>query len=146
MLMDFVLFKNAGTLGRGVFLFAALVLVDQLSKFYAVRVFPNAAFAFSLPVPPWLIYVIYFFLLSAMITYCAKHYPRFDKAQALGWTLIFAGAFSNIGERLALGFVRDWIYILSGVFNLADGYIIAGIILLLTNRAGAQANTADKQV
>lgn len=127
-------------------MFAILVFVDQLSKYRAVRVFYNAAFAFSLPVPVWLIYVIYFFLLLAMTAYCAKHYARFDSAQILGWTLIFAGAFSNIGERLVLGFVRDWIYILSGVFNLADGYIIAGIILLLTNKSSAQANTADEQV
>ena len=49
--------------------------------------------------------------------------------------LTFAGALSNVVERIVLGSVRDFIYIIFyhwvGVYNLADGYIIAGIILLL---------------
>jgi lipoprotein signal peptidase len=44
--------------------------------------------------------------------------------------LILAGAVSNVGERTIFGFVRDWVYIYTGVFNLADGYIILGIIIL----------------
>jgi lipoprotein signal peptidase len=53
--------------------------------------------------------------------------------------MIFAGAASNIGERILLGYVRDFIYISlykwTGVYNAADGYIILGIVLLLIKSA-----------
>ena len=51
------------------------------------------------------------------------------------WMLIFAGAASNIGERILLGYVRDFIYITfykwTGVYNAADFYILIGIVILL---------------
>jgi len=118
-----------------VFLFVLLIFTDQLAKHLAVRVFKNSAFAFSLPVPPALIYLIYFIVVAGMIYYVLKNHHRFSFASKVAWTLIFAGAASNIGERILLGYVRDFIYISfykwTGVYNAADGYIIAGIILLL---------------
>jgi lipoprotein signal peptidase len=47
------------------------------------------------------------------------------------WALIVAGAVSNIGERLLLGSVRDYIRLSTGIFNLADGYILMGMFILL---------------
>jgi lipoprotein signal peptidase len=121
--------------------FCAALLLDQLTKHFAPRPFLNYNFAFSLPVPVALIYVIYFLIMAAMVYYVAKNRRAFNFSSKFAWTLIFAGAVSNIGERIVLGHVRDFIYITfykwTGVYNLADGYIIAGIILLIllsTNR------------
>jgi lipoprotein signal peptidase len=114
-----------------VFLFAVLVVIDQLTKNFAKNIFENHKFAFSLPLPIWLIYIVYAIVLCAMIIYYAKNYQHFTNQQSLAWTLIFAGAASNILERVILGYVKDWIYILTGIFNFADGYIIAGMLLLL---------------
>lgn len=124
--------KNAGYFYKvGVFLFIFLLAVDQGSKKMVKQEFLNYKFAFSLNVPPVLIYVIYTFVVGAIIYYIAGHCKNFSKTAALAWILILAGAFSNIGERIVFGYVRDWIYIYNGIFNLADFYIIAGIILLL---------------
>lgn len=112
-----------------------LIAVDQFLKNHAPKVFFNSAFAFSLPLPPWLMYVIYFFVLVFMTYYCFKNYAAFKVWQSLAFTLIFAGALSNIGERIIFGRVKDFIYIKflqwTGIYNLADFYILAGILLLL---------------
>ena len=117
------------------FVFLLAILLDNLFKRYAHNIFYNRAFAFSLPVPSVLIYLIYFIVVVGMIYYVLKNHHQFSFASKVAWTLIFAGAASNIGERILLGYVRDFIYISfykwTGVYNAADGYIIAGIILLL---------------
>ena len=119
----------------GIFLFALLIVFDQICKRFAHNVFFNSAFAFSLPVPPFLMYAIYFLVVIGMAYYVFKNHKNFSVLIYFAWTLIFAGAASNIGERIFLGYVRDFIYITfykwTGVYNAADGYIILGIILLL---------------
>ena len=78
-------------------------------------------------------YGIYFVVLSASIAWAKKHWRQETNLFKLAWVLIFAGAFANVGERIILGYVRDFIYISffrwTGVYNLADGMIITGIIL-----------------
>lgn len=114
-----------------VFLFVVMIAADQLLKFKAKNLFRNYNFAFSLPLPIWLMYLIYVFVLLFMGYYVRKNYQHFSRKQAFAWTLVFAGAVSNILERVALGYVRDFIYIYNGVFNAADFFIVAGILLLL---------------
>jgi signal peptidase II len=119
------------------FLLILLIAVDQFCKHIIGRQFHNAAFAFSLPVPVSLIYLIYVLVLGAMVYYLIKNYQRLPFASKLAWLIIFAGAISNIGERVMLGYVRDFIFIIfyrwTGVYNLADGYILLGIIILFIN-------------
>ena len=53
-------------------------------------------------------------------------------ARQIMFALIFAGAISNLFDRLSLGYVRDFIDIRLGlVFNLADLMLVAGLILML---------------
>jgi lipoprotein signal peptidase len=115
--------------------FLALIIADQLIKHFIARRFLNYNFAFSLPAPVFLIYTIYAVVIAGMIYYVLKNYRQFSFLTKFAWTMIFAGAASNIGERILLGYVRDFIYISlykwTGVYNAADGYIIAGIIILL---------------
>ncbi len=126
------------------FVFLFLISVDQFTKFFSGNVFKNSVFAFSLPLPVWLIYTIYALVLGAMLGYCLKNYQKFSRQQSLAWVVIFSGAVSNIGERIILGYVRDWIFILSGIFNLADLYIIAGIVLLLLQQFIDKNDIIDK--
>jgi lipoprotein signal peptidase len=128
--------KNASVLWPlGIFLFVLLIFTDQIAKNLARSVFYNPAFVFSLPVPAGLIYAIYTVVVAGMVYYVFKNYKKFSLPANVAWVLIFAGAASNIGERIYLGNVRDFIYITfykwTGVYNTADGYIIVGIILLL---------------
>lgn len=112
----------------------ALVALDQLSKFIAAKyaaIFRNYEFAFSLSLPDVLMYAYYFIILGVIVWYVWSRHRKFTPTDSVAWTLILAGAVSNIGERLLLGYVRDFIYIFTGIFNVADFYILLGIILLL---------------
>jgi lipoprotein signal peptidase len=119
-----------------VFIFA--VVVDQVVKklaFSKSDQFKNYAFAFSLPLPLWLMYAIYILVLVAMAYYVFANWQKLSFIAKFAWTLIFAGALSNIAERIILGYVRDFVYVhffqLTGIYNLADFFIIIGIILLV---------------
>ena len=79
-------------------------------------------------------YAIYCAGLLIISRHLLKNYQQLDAWQAWAWLLIVAGAVSNLGERAVFGHVRDWIYVTAywtGVYNLADGYILAGAALLL---------------
>ncbi len=112
------------------FLFFLFLLIDQASKLSATDIFKNYDFAFSIKLPQTLIYSIYLILLAAL------GYWFINKAQKnwqnkIAFVLILSGALSNIVERIYLGYVRDFIYIYNGVFNIADFFIISGIVILI---------------
>lgn len=48
-----------------------------------------------------------------------------------GFILLISGGASNLIDRLLYGYVQDIIAISSTRFNLADIYILAGVILIL---------------
>src|SRR3989338_3500989 len=123
-----------------VFLFAIFIIIDQASKYFAPNIYQNHFFAFSLPVNFYAMYAVYFFGIAGIIFYLIKHFENLSVRVLAAWTLILSGAFSNVGERIILGFARDWIYIGSGIFNLADGYIIVGIIMLILNPKSEKLN------
>ena len=114
-----------------------LIIIDQLVKLWATthaQVFRNYQFAFSLPLPPVVMYFVYALILGVIIWYVKVHYRQFSELEGGAWLMIAAGAISNIGERLFTGYVKDFIYLWNGVFNLADFYILLGIILLFIVR------------
>lgn len=117
-----------------VFLFAALVILDQFTKSLADNIYLNHFFAFSLRVNIILMHAIYFAGIAGIAIYLRKHFYHLAVKDFAGWIMILSGAVSNVGERIILGYVRDWIYIGSGVFNLADGYIVIGIFILLYSK------------
>ncbi len=121
------------------FLVAVGIAADQLIKYlvFAGKILPsrlirfrNYQFAFSIAMPVWLIYVFYVIVLAAAFYYLGQRFERVGKIELIGWTLLLAGGLSNIGERLVLGYVRDYLLIFNGILNLADLFIIAGILIL----------------
>lgn len=119
----------------GVLIVLFLTALDQLSKKHASRIFLNSKFAFSLPVPAILVYIIYCLIFLGILFYFFKHNFNLGLRQSFFWLLILTGGFLNVFERLWLGAVRDFIYIhffnLVGIYNLADFYILIGILGLL---------------
>jgi signal peptidase II len=122
------------------FLVAAGIAIDQCVKYLVFSKdklpmglihFRNYQFAFSIAMPVWLIYVLYIFVLVAAFYYLVKRFGAAGKIELLGWALLLAGGLSNVGERIFLGYVRDYLVIFNGIFNLADLFIIAGILILL---------------
>lgn len=116
---------------------ALLIIIDQISKLVATSlgwsVFFNNQFAFSLPVPVPVIFLIYFFVLSGMVYYIYSSWLRLSPQQKFAWSLVFAGGISNIAERIILGHVRDFIYLVDGILNVADFFILFGLIVFLAS-------------
>jgi lipoprotein signal peptidase len=130
------------------FMVAIGVGFDQFIKFWVFSQkalpgwlvhFHNNQFAFSLPVPIWLIYVLYVGVFIVAAYYFLKRFKHLGHIELTGWVLLFAGGISNVGERIFLGYVRDYLLIFNGIFNLADIFIVAGILILLFNH-----NTLEK--
>ena len=108
-----------------------LVAIDQVIKYLVLRPFLNYNFAFSLPLPPLLMYIFYAAAIIVIFWYLATRYKEMDRLTILAWLFIAAGALSNLGERVITGYVKDYIYIFQGIFNLADFYILGAVLFLL---------------
>lgn len=120
------------------FLFFLFIFIDQFTKRFVLKeqsalVFRNENFAFSLELPSFLMYLTYVVLLGLLLNWFVKKENKkiLDK---LGFVLILSGAVSNIGERILNGFVIDFIHIHTGVFNVADFFIILGILFLFFSK------------
>ncbi len=127
------------------FMVLAGIVVDQYIKYqvflrpnlpFGLVHFENNKFAFSLPLPIWLIYSLYVLVLGVAGYYLIKRFRHAKSTELVGWALLFAGGLSNIAERIILGYVRDYFMVFNGVFNLADFFIIAGVIFVALANAG----------
>ena len=118
------------------------VCLDQAAKYMAFAAparslvvgnlyqFRNDQFAFSIPLPPWLILLVYALVLAVMGYEMWKYRYKRTGVLVLAEALVCAGAFSNIADRIALGYVRDFFNLATGYINSADVCIIAGVLLL----------------
>lgn len=104
---------------------------QENSLFHLTR-FLNQQFAFSLPLPTRLIFLVDVIVLTLIIFYTVRSFRLFSPIERMGWLMVLAGSFSNFGERLITGHVRDYLYLYGGgIINLADCYIGIGIAILL---------------
>lgn len=113
--------------------------IDQLFKYFfythpapwgVFGYYLNQNFSWSLPVGNSAVIVLTVLLLLGLLYFRAKLFgPR------LAWYLIASGAISNLIDRLMRGGVVDYIFLpYGGVINLADIFIIAGVIWILCSR------------
>lgn len=107
-------------------LFILLVASDQILKLLAVNFFHpalNSGVAFGIGENIPIISIIIVYLTLALMVIKSK--------SGFGEMLLLAGGAGNILDRLIYGKIVDWIRFGNLWFNLADGYIVAGIILII---------------
>lgn len=122
------------------YVIAGIVLLglDRITKVLAVKLpfstlMVNENLAFSLPLPSSLIATITI-VLSVMVVlfflWQLYFYKDYSTSQNITLGLIVIGASSNIYDRIVYGGVIDFIDIgLYSVFNMADLFVIAGVLL-----------------
>lgn len=137
----------------GIFIISifALVGLDQLFKYLVATNLVNSTienFFFKLTYFEntfiigetsfnWLLILFSIVLLVIFIIFFFNQYAKKvrTKFNFITFTLIIAGGISNLIDRLARGFVIDYVelnHVLQGiVFNLADVCIVAGVVLLI---------------
>ena len=139
-------------LWMGVFA-AAVVALDQLSKFLVVECIPlygfmeaipglfhltyvqNIGAAFSmLRGQQWLFALLFAVLTVAIIWEFSKKRLPFTTFERWCIVAVYAGGFGNMIDRIRLGYVVDMVavdFMEFAVFNVADSFITCGCILLL---------------
>ena len=144
--------KKRGLAGAGwLTVSAALVLMDQISKLWAERTLltgggmpliagvvgfryaENTGAAFSaLSGSTALLSVVSLAICAAVAVYLLRH-PEADWLTKLSLSLILAGGAGNLIDRIARGYVIDFIELLFmkfAIFNWADICVTAGAALL----------------
>ena len=136
--------------------------VSQLSPHQAVSVVPyfdwyltynrGAAFSFLADAGGW---QRWFFTLSAalvsvIILFWIKKLTVQEKTTAIALCLILGGAIGNLIDRIQLGYVIDYIQIWLGsypwpAFNIADGAISVGAVILIIGSFTNSANSDSTQ-
>ena len=106
-----------------------IIILDK-----GLNVFLNDKFAFSLNIPSSISYTLYFFVFVFIIRHLYLYWHEIHSTPRIGLLLVLSGGVSNLIERLWFGHVVDYIFILNGVMNLADIYIIVGAIMLLVSQ------------
>jgi lipoprotein signal peptidase len=88
-------------------------------------------FSFNFPMLPVIIVSAVFMAVILILTIIAG--MKNEPVVFFGWSLVLAGAVSNFADRVMYLGTVDYINILDrSLVNLADGMILAGIIVLLT--------------
>ena len=108
--------------------------IDQLIKRFVILskgVFlSNPGIAFSLPFPRMLLIVLSLGIIGLSLRWWLKKERR-PLFLAFGFGLFLGGALGNLFDRIFREGVVDYINIGTSSFNVADGAIILGILLLL---------------
>ena len=138
---------------------AALIVVDQASKWLAIASLPfqeqivfipgvwnwhlthntGAAFSFLANAGGWQhhFFVGLAALISLVLSVALRRLEREDWRNAFPFALIIAGALGNLVDRLRFGYVVDFVEWHAGgsyywpVFNVADSCIVVGALLMV---------------
>lgn len=110
--------------------------IDIIKNFLRISYVKNTGAAFSILDGNTLLVTIIGIVIIIMIIwylYKNKVNKMIDK---IGYSLILGGSIGNLFDRVCYGYVRDFIDIQIGeynypIFNLADSFIVIGVILLL---------------
>lgn len=104
----------------------------KITNWLYLRYSENPGIAWSLPIPPIIIYPLNLALIGLLIYYAFTAFDLKKYQSILFFSLILGGAIGNLTDRIINGYVTDFIDIgFWPIFNLADCFISAGIFLLI---------------
>lgn len=93
----------------------------------------GAAFSMLNDNPTFLLVITIVFLLMVVV-FGVINFKNSSKTYNIGYVLILAGALGNFIDRVALGYVRDFIsldIIHFAIFNFADSCLTIGVMLVI---------------
>jgi len=105
----------------------------------------SALQGWDLPHKAAVLLVVSVLVLALTLALWARHRRRASRWDLgdVGFAFVVAGAFGNLGDRLAHGYVIDFIHVTYWpIFNVADACIVLGLIALGLSRSKARAAAA----
>ncbi len=130
--VSFLITADRETKWMAVQAFAVNQKVDIIPNILGVTLHLNRGAIADIPIPIFVIVCVTVIVLVALVrafwnAIRQKHFLR-----SAAFTLIFAGALSNLFDRLSYGYVIDWLLLVDrSVVNLADIAIFFGVLLYL---------------
>ncbi|WP_312699588.1 signal peptidase II [Sedimentibacter sp.] len=136
-------------------IFASSILVDQLTKSWAVNVLKdgssikvignflrftyaeNRGAAFSILQNQRWFFIVVTIVMLIVLAYIFFRTKNINKLSRLSIAMIAGGAIGNFIDRLMLGYVIDFIDVRFGsfynfpIFNIADSFVVCGTILMI---------------
>ena len=136
-------------------IFASSILVDQLTKSWAVNVLKdgssikvignflrftyaeNRGAAFSILQNQRWFFIVITIVMLIVLAYIFFRTKNINKLSRLSIAMIAGGAIGNFIDRLMLGYVIDFIDVRFGsfynfpIFNIADSFVVCGTILMI---------------
>lgn len=127
---------------------AAIVVLDRMTKLWAMALVPNdhvliaqllalthhqnAGLIADLPVPLFLIIGITGIVLISIAILCIRAIYRQHLIESVAFACIVGGAIGNLWDRLAFGYVFDWLMFFNrSIMNVADIAIGFGILVFI---------------
>lgn len=107
----------------------------------------NYGIVANIPIPIWVIVSATVCVILLVLYSMYQSIKSRKVIHVIAFSLILAGAFGNLYDRMTLGFVRDWILLFNrSVINVADISIFIGIILLLGNGHKMKVRDLEEKV
>lgn len=104
----------------------------EINSWFSLVYSQNFGTAWSLPVPKEIILPLNVVILVLAAYWLPKALNLRNRFTFIALALIFGGALGNIYDRMAFGYVVDFIKIgWWPVFNLADVFLSAGIFIII---------------
>lgn len=119
------------------------LIIDRFTKYLALEylsheeqgifyLFINKGIIFSIPLPEALINILLAIIIVVVTWFLVRSVKVKNQKQALALLLILFGALSNFYDRLIYGGAIDFIDLkILPIFNLADVWIVIGVIFVL---------------
>ncbi len=104
------------------------------SDYLSLEIYKNYGIAFGIPVSAGVFYFIVFLFFAGLASGKLLSFKEMGKKEILAVSFILGGALGNVIDRIRFGYIIDFINFGDIViFNLADVFIAAGVIVLLMN-------------
>lgn len=102
-----------------------------IHKWFGWFPFHNPGIAFGLPVPNWLQITLTIPVLIILIVFFVKNISSSDSKllKTLAFSFVFAGALSNLIDRVLYNFTVDYLLIVKSIINLADVMVVVGFLI-----------------
>lgn len=102
-----------------------------VAPFFHLRYVQNTGAAFGIMQGGNLVLILLSLLIIGYLIKCWKEFCAYGPLVKWGLVLILGGALGNLYDRIALGFVVDFLdFRVWPVFNLADSFITVGGVML----------------
>ena len=119
---------------------------NLIHKWFGWFPFHNPGIAFGLPVPGWLQILLTTPVLIVLIVLFVKNIssPESKLLKTLAFSFVFAGALSNLIDRVLYNFTVDYLLIVKSIINLADVLVVVGFLIYFLQLKKKEVSSLQK--